>query len=92
MTTEHATSIRAHVPVETPAQIKARMASRGGWGEVGGFSDHRYVVAVTDGRRRRGRCRQADDCPNHVSHYGADNGVVLMSGCRFHVAQWVRQR
>jgi hypothetical protein len=72
-------------------EVRARLASPGGWGTHGSSTDHlRYAVWIADGRRRRARCPLGNDCPNRRTHYGSANGVALTSGCEFHVARWVR--
>lgn len=78
----------ADEPPFNSRETRARLASPGGWGTWGSHDLTRYALPITDGRRRRGRC--GDDCPNRRTHYGAANGVVLMSGCELHVARWVR--
>jgi hypothetical protein len=73
-----------------PRETKARLTSPGGWGQVGSASDHqRYAKKnVGSDRRRCPFCPKATRKRN--THVGMANGVALVSGCQWHVAQWVR--
>lgn len=39
--------------------------------------------------KKRGTC-PVRRCNNRITHFGKANGVVLASGCQFHMAMWVR--
>lgn len=67
------------------AEMKAHSVSGGGWGEVASVEMTRYAKPFPRMRRRCG-----DACTNRATHCGCANGMALMSGCEFHVAQWVR--
>lgn len=69
----------------TPNESRAWALSGGGWGEVASGDMNRYAKTFPRMRRRCG-----DNCPNRATHFGCANGMALMSGCEFHVAQWVR--
>lgn len=71
-------------------ETRARLASPGGWGQVGSVDMARYAQFIEDGRRRRRRCGHGDDCPNRATHLGMANGVALTTGCEFHMRVWVR--
>jgi hypothetical protein len=73
----------------TNAETKARLLSEGDWGKYGSSEMTRYSKP----RKRPGRrplCIQTETCTNPCTHVGFANGVALMQGCEFHVAQWVR--
>lgn len=57
------------------------------WGSA--THHQRYMVPID--RRVRRRCSR---CPKAAkvrrTHAGMANGVCLMSGCEWHVAQWVK--
>lgn len=67
------------------SELKAKMASKGGWGEIGSDSDTRYGMPRPQLRRR---C--PNGCGNRATHMGMANGVALVCGCEFHVTAWVR--
>lgn len=69
-------------------EMRALDASPGGWGEVGSDTMTRYSKRKPDQRYGPRIC--PFDCTNKATHYGLANGVVLMGGCEFHVAAWVR--
>lgn len=76
---------------DTPAEIRARLSSPGGWATVGSASEHRRYAKRIEGRRGRRRCPWCPDGQTKRStHVGMANGVALATGCEWHVAVWVR--
>lgn len=69
-------------------KMRALDASPGGWGEVGSDDLSRYTKRKPDQRRGPRWCPY--DCGQRATHYGMANGVVLASGCEFHMFMWVR--
>lgn len=67
---------------------RARLASTGGWGEVGNASDPRHVEPLSPRLRNRARCFCG--CGGKVTHAGKANGVALTSGCELSMRRWVR--
>lgn len=68
-------------------EIRARLASPGGWGEVGSVAHVRYSEKITyPGGRRFCHC----GCGRRVTHAGMANGVCLTQGCELSIARWVR--
>jgi hypothetical protein len=70
-------------------ETTARMASTGGWGEVGRDSQARYARPDPQMRRRCWMCARGDHKAT-ATHYGYVNGVALTYGCEFHMTQWAR--
>jgi hypothetical protein len=66
-------------------ETRARLASSGGWGQVGSDDMLRYAAKAPN-RRKRCRC----GCGGALTHYGMANGVALMGGCEMSVYRWVR--
>lgn len=75
----------------TSGELRAKVQSTGGWGQVANDQQLRYVLKEPDGRRRRRRCRQGDvPCPGFATHRGCANGLALTGGCEWHMRQWAR--
>lgn len=73
----------------TPAELRARAASPGGWGEYASAADHqRYTVPLSGRFRNRRRCDCG--CGGKTTHAGAANGLALTSGCELSMRRWVR--
>jgi hypothetical protein len=67
----------------------AAATATGGWGEVGSDWHPRYAKPNPTNRRHCLRCMRRQHL-TRASHTGFANGVALMTGCEFHVTQWVR--
>lgn len=73
----------------TPAEARAKAASRGGWGRVAdAHADPRYALAMDSKRRNRGEC--GCGCGRKTTHVGVANGMGMTSGCEWSIRQWVR--
>lgn len=70
------------IPLHPPKPMSA-----GAWGSA--VHHQRYMVAC-ESRRRCSRCWSAARKRARTTHAGAANGVSLMSGCEWHVRQWVK--
>lgn len=70
------------------AQDKTRALLKGQteWGRWGSATHHERYMAETPNKRRKCHC----GCEGRITHYGAANGVTLMSGCEMSVRRWVR--
>jgi hypothetical protein len=70
-------------------EVEARLNSRGGWGVHGSAQAHmRYAAPRPQMRRLCSKCKD-DGRRARSTHVGMANGVVLMSGCEWHVYQWI---
>jgi hypothetical protein len=67
-------------------ELRARLASPGGWGEVGSIDHYRYSMKITQPVGRLCHC----GCGTRVTHAGMANGVCLTSGCELAIRRWVR--
>ena len=74
-------------------RMTAFLTSPGGWGEHGDARVHlRYMELAPTDRL----VKPCSSCPKQpvrppATHLGMCNGVALMSGCEWHVRQWVQQ-
>lgn len=74
-------------PIHARDELRARLASPGGWGTHGSAAEHlRYAQPVAGRGRRRCDC----GCGGRATHVGMANGVALTSGCELLVRRWVR--
>ena len=72
--------------IEADLAEKYRRNGSDEWQARGSAKEHRrYMVPVGSHERRRCHC-----CKKRASHRGMANGIGLMSGCEWRVAQWIR--
>lgn len=57
------------------------------WGSA---THHARTMEPIQSRGRRRFCPWCPPKTNRCTHHGKANGVVLMSGCEWHVHMWVR--
>ena len=72
----------------SPAELKARLQSKGAWGLYGNAAVNRYMVPAPKRRGRRPKCHCG--CGGPVTHVMMSNGVCLSSGCELSARRWVR--
>lgn len=70
-------------------ELRAKVASPGGWGAVANADEHPRYIQLIDGRERnRRRCDCG--CGGKCTHVGCANGLGMTSGCEWSMRQWVR--
>ena len=67
-------------------RVRAAAAGQQGWGQHGDAAAHRRYQEPSATPRRR--CRR-EGCTNKAAFVGCCNGLAMISGCEFHVRQWV---
>lgn len=74
----------------TPARLRARAASPGGWELAGNAAtDPRHMELMPGRIRNRSRC--GCGCKGKASHTGFANGLAMTSGCEWSMRLWVRE-
>lgn len=66
-----------------------KLGSVAAWGSA--THHQRYMAPIDKSARRRcSRCAARDGVKARATHAGMANGVCLMTGCEWHVRQWVK--